>query len=167
MVASTLTLVKEFSSNCVEESVANEFLTASFHNTTASTNSLYFYRSNHAPLLFYLCRRVDSRVEILFGKAKIKTFDWVWFEHLRETFVSNILYKNEIHFIMLNFPRKNVNKPHCAAKFFARSCLISVLCSMLQHNPLSKKAWPYLVLISYALLCTASFAFLPPSGSTH
>ena len=45
MVASTLTLVKEFSSNCVEESVANEFFTAQ--------------------LLFYLCRRVDSRVEIL------------------------------------------------------------------------------------------------------
>ena len=45
-----LTLVK--SSNCVEENVSNEFVTASFHYTTASTNSLYFYRSNYVFLLF-------------------------------------------------------------------------------------------------------------------
>ena len=105
MVASTLTLVKEFSSNCVEESVANKFLTASFHNTTASTNSLYFYRSNHAPLLFYLCRRVDSRVEILFGKPKSKHS--IEFDSntclARDVYVSNIFYKNEI---LLNFQEK-------------------------------------------------------------
>ena len=65
--------------------------------------------------------------------------------------------------------KKNGNKPHWATKLFARSCLIRVPCSLLDHNPLSMKAWPYLVLISYALLCicTVGFAFLPPSRSTQ
>ena len=133
MVVSTLTLVKEFSSNCVEESVANKFLTASFHNTTASTNSLYFYRSNHAPLLFYLCRRVDSRVEILFGKPKSKhsiEFD--------SNTCARLLFRTSC--TRMKFQEKNVNKPHWAAKFFARSCLIWVLSSMLDHNPLIMKA---------------------------
>ena len=56
-------------------------------------------------LLYYLCRRVDSRVNILFGKPKSKHS--IEFDSntclARDVYVSNIFYKNEI---LLNFQEK-------------------------------------------------------------